>query len=1348
MSQDDQAVVKRHYFSARRRVWLVFWSLLRLVIVLPIWLLALVFVILGWALSPWGTGVLLSQAEQRDWIQLESHQGSLFEHLELEGFGLDVAGMSVSLGEFELSWAEDCVLSGRLCIDTLRIADADIRLPAGTDTPEEKEDSAPLEDIRLPFPIELRELVFDNINIRLANGTRIGWESFTSAISAQDSHVQIAPTHLERPRVYLPPSPGVLLAGGGTGAVSSAAIDAAIALQTPIEVAPTASFEETLAAREPIVLPEVRLPISLELPSLRIHELELTGATEYVVNDLQLGLKAEGSDVTLTQLDITTPDASAQMTADLSLTGQYPLSAQLDAQLFLPELIPELAGEQISLKLEGAANDLTATLNAQGPVNADLTANINALAPTLPFRITLDSEQVQWPLALASASASTADNPEGTPPEPYVLDGLSLSAEGDLTGYDVDLQVAAQGPSVPASRIALTGQGDLGSLRWAPLSLAVNESQLSSRGTVSWEEALSVDAILELSEVNPNDLFPSVEGRLNGMLDVSVRQEGERWTVALPVLDISGELQGYPLTLKAALNADSALNVDLQQLAFSQGENRLNARGRISPESMDVEADIDLRGLDTLAPDLQGALTGQIQASGSLEQPQIAAALEGRNLQFGENRLSALQLNADISGIEDPSMNIRLDASDVAAGGQSLERINLVLDGRLSQHRLTLDVAGGADNELLESATLAIDGQFDQPGQRYQATLTPLEVVSEFGTISLENALDLAYRLDSGVASLSPFCLRRSEGGVVCSEQAVNASAESGEAVLSITEVPMQMLAPFLPEGWSLVGDTTADLTASWRQGGADWQTDFGLDSSLEITAVNDFGQPVVLPRLSLEAQVDANPRLIEANASLALGDAGDINLTLGVNDPLGQAGLEGNLSVNRVRLAPYRPMVVGLGTMEGQLDGNVRIAGSVEQPDLQGQLSLKQLQVAGANLPFVIPDGEINVDFTGNSGRIGGYVDAERGRLNIQGEAIWPEGDDWGISVDLDATQNPLLITLPQFGRLEAAPDIRIRVTPDRLQVRGDVTVPWARLEAGELPSSAIGPSSDEIIITERDDREAEQRAEQLAVQQAANGGPSAAETLEQGGMAMDVQLNVILGQDMQLSAYGLDSRLQGTLEVNQDSGGLQLFGDVNLVDGRFQSFGQDLIIQRGKILFSGPPGAPSLDFEAIRNPEITQDDVIAGVKVTGLAEAPNLAIFSTPAMDETRALSYLLRGRAPDESGGGFDSAVATALISMSLGRTGGAVGSIGQAFGVDDLRLDTTGAGDNSQVALSGQLTDDISVSYGVGIFTPIAELTLRYTLWRDLYLQAVSGANQAVDLIYQFNRSGNPTTFEAR
>ena len=120
---------------------------------------------------------------------------------------------------------------------------------------------------------------------------------------------------------------------------------------------------------------------------------------------------------------------------------------------------------------------------------------------------------------------------------------------------------------------------------------------------------------------------------------------------------------------------------------------------------------------------------------------------------------------------------------------------------------------------------------------------------------------------------------------------------------------------------------------------------------------------------------------------------------------------------------------------------------------------------------------------------------------------------------------------------------------------------------------------------------------------------------------------------------------------------------------------------------------------------------------------------------MPESRALSYLLRGRAPDDDGG--DGALTSALIGLSLSQSGRAVGQLGQAFGVDDLSLDTAGSGEDSQVVVSGYVFDDLKVSYGVGIFSPIAELTLRYRLIQNLYLEAVSGAAQALDLIYTFS-----------
>ena len=1336
MSQvESSTATSRHQYSPRYRAWLLIWSLVRLVIVLPLWLFGLIAVLLGTALSPWGTGMLFSQGEQRGYFSFEHQEGALLDQFTLQGFHLELGNIRVVIDDLELAWADDCVLSGRLCLDTLHVDGADVRLSA-SDTPEEPpHDSGDPFRLHLPFPIELRSVRLDNVDVQLADGTHINWVSFESSATAEQRQVALAPTRLDQLTVYLPPSPGVQLTQDTQTPLTAEGIDGAISLTQPQEDASQAvPINERLAAREPITLPEIVLPVDVVVSDLTSTDINFAGAFEYSIERLQLAGSTQESQVAIDTFEVVTSDVQATLVGSAGLTGNYPLEAQLNAELFLPELFPALSGETLVLDLSGPLNNLQAELNAAGVVAASLNAQINALAPDLPFQIRLQSERLQWPLTDEPQAEGENAN------QPYVVEAVDLTVAGSLEAYRAEVSLQAQGPQLPPTQITLNGDGDFSHFRWDPLALQVEESTLRSEGRIDWLAPLTIDTRIRLDRFDPAHFVDQMDGNLTGDIDLNVRQLGDLWSVSIADIDIEGELRDYPLTLQAALDANSNLEVDIHELLFTQGNNRLQASGQLSEQAMSLNADIDLRELSTLSPDLAGTLTGNLQASGSFELPALLADLSGRDLRFADNRVERLSMNANVQGLEDPMLDVQLGLQEILAGGQRLSSADLNLTGRLSQHRLEVNVQGQSDSPL-SRALLALEGRFDQQGQQYQGQLTPLEIDSEAGNIRLEAPLDLSYNLANGQARLSPFCLRREEGGLVCSQEPINASPDQGRAVLTVREVPMEMLEPFLPEEWSFEGDTTADMVVDWRQGGARWQADVQVLSELAITAINDYGQPVQLPTINLDANLQANQAQADTNVVLSFSEAGDLRLNLSLNDPLGRGTLDGELLANNLALAPYRPMVVGMDSLEGELNGRVQIGGTTSQPDLQGTLALRGLRVHGPDIPVDVRDGELTLSFDGEQGDINGFVAAERGRLNITGDAYWPGADDWRIGIDLNATQEPLLLVLPQFGRLEAAPDIRVRITPELLQVRGNVDLPWARLEIGSRSSSAIEPSSDEIIITEREDREAEEEA----LRAAENGGPSAADELAKTGMELDVLITLTLGRDMLISAYGLESGLGGTLEIRQDSGGLQLFGEVNLVDGRFQAFGQDLLIRRGQLLFSGPPSLPSLDFEAIRNPDVTEDEVIAGLRVTGSAEEPNVTIFSEPSMPENQALSYLLRGRASDSSGG-MDSALTTALIGMSLGRTGGAVGSIGEAFGIDDLALDTTGVGDDSQVALSGQLSDDLRISYGVGIFSPIAELTLRYTLWRNLYVQAVSGANQAVDLIYTFSRRGSPVTYK--
>ena len=56
--------------------------------------------------------------------------------------------------------------------------------------------------------------------------------------------------------------------------------------------------------------------------------------------------------------------------------------------------------------------------------------------------------------------------------------------------------------------------------------------------------------------------------------------------------------------------------------------------------------------------------------------------------------------------------------------------------------------------------------------------------------------------------------------------------------------------------------------------------------------------------------------------------------------------------------------------------------------------------------------------------------------------------------------------------------------------------------------------------------------------------------------------------------------------------------------------------------------------------------------------------------------------------------------------------------------------------TQVVVSGYVLPGLQVKYGVGIFDSLATLTLRYRLMPKLYLEAVSGIDQALDVLYQF------------
>ncbi len=1395
--------------------------LIRLALWLLLWLLGLVLLLAGLALSSWGSQWLFEQAQSRGWVQATRFEGAPLDELTIDDLALDAGPLSLRVAHLHLVWGDDCLLRGRLCLDDLTVSGARIRLAASetqAPPPPQEDSGGALGPIAVPLPIEIRQVRLNDVGVELADGTALHWDHFQTGASLQGNRLTLSPTTLAGVDITLPDATSngldqaLAQASLGDGVISPAALAAAESLYpsasptraamasantpgAPSAQTPTTASTEvnatdapsaktlpalvlsplTLAAAANVAaatdtadprvaaieeqlqalrrqLPDFALPLQLEVPSLTIRDVTLNGPTPQRLDRLTLSLAAVDRQLEIRRLTLEAPDGQAELSARVELSGDVPIALALRSRLTRAPLY----GQQTTLDVSGTLADLDLTLHTRGVADATLKARLQAFAPGLPFDLELHGEDLRWPLeaqpfaafralpegldatAIRSARAIAGVAPPPASAPQYRLDKLALSLSGSLAAYQARLDLAGQGQGLPPVTLGVRGEGDLQAFHWQPLEVASDGGELRSQGSVRWTPLLSANLSLDLSRLPLEAFTQAVTGQLNGQARAAFAMGHDGgWQLALPQLDIDGRLQQRELRLAASLDGNSDMAWHIRQLDLRQGRNRVTATGSID-RALNIDGRIDAPALGTILPQLAGALRGQFQGRGTLDKPSVTLDLDGNGIAYGDNRVGQLTLKANSTGTADPQFDVDLQAADIAAANQQIRRLELGLGGRLSQHKLSLDVTGG-DGLPASQLSLRLRGGLDDAHRHYRGTLASLSTATDYGDLALRDALDFSADLQAASVTLAPFCLDRRQGGALCLTERMTASADQGRAALALDDIPMALLDDFMPEGWRVAGSTAGKLIASWSRGGQAWTAKADIDAQAQVSGVDARGAPWQVPAARVALTLDADQRRARTDATLNLADAGQVQLQAQIDDPAGAGRLQGRLAVDDLRFSPYRPLVAGISQLEGAINGDVALGGSIAEPALNGNLVIDGVKVKGGVSPVAVTDARLTLALAGQSSTLDGYVQSEDGRLALSGDADWQNPAEWRANVNLDGKEQPILVAMPAYGRLRIAPDLQIRATPQRLQVRGDVSVPWARLEIGQLPASAQVPSSDTVIITEEEDRQ--QQA--AAVARANDEGAGTAQALADAGMQLDIRVKLHLGPDMKLEAYGLKSGLRGELEIRQGTGPVQLYGDVNLIGGTYTSFGQDLIIRQGQVIFSGPASQPNLQFEAIRNPDTTEDDVIAGLRVTGPASAPRLTIFSEPAMSESRALSYILRGRAPDDSGGG-DDALTSALIGLSLSQTGSAVGKVGESFGVQDLSLDASGSGDDSQVVVSGYVFDDLKVSYGVGIFSPIAELTLRYRLIQNLYLQAVSGAAQALDLIYTFSlgRSGGP------
>ncbi len=83
---------------------------------------------------------------------------------------------------------------------------------------------------------------------------------------------------------------------------------------------------------------------------------------------------------------------------------------------------------------------------------------------------------------------------------------------------------------------------------------------------------------------------------------------------------------------------------------------------------------------------------------------------------------------------------------------------------------------------------------------------------------------------------------------------------------------------------------------------------------------------------------------------------------------------------------------------------------------------------------------------------------------------------------------------------------------------------------------------------------------------------------------------------------------------------------------------------------------------------------------------------------------------------------------------------VAGVADKFGVRDVSISTAESATGPQVQLSGYLNSRLFLRYGKNVFDNTNEITMRYQLVGNVFVEAVSGVASALDLLWTFELGG--------
>ena len=1027
-------------------------------------------------------------------------------------------------------------------------------------------------------------------------------------------------------------------------------------------------------------LPDIEFtsPIDLAIEAFDIAKVTIEqGDAQHNIENISLLLSVEDTVINVQSLSAKYEQWQLNTQLDAELAGNLPLKGQVTLN----------SNEyQANLELNGDLANLNLNLETSGQYPLTLTANANLKQQNYPFK--LNSKINQWVIDAQSNQLK--------------VNNVSLNAKGNADDYQLNLIATSQLGAYPAVDLNTQLTGGLTQAVLETLSIKASESSAIVKANINWQQGIKAGFKGSLSNLKAQYLTDAATSDVSGQFKGSFNAEEGSWQLQMDDTKLSGLLNEVPLEFASNFQLNNTLEANIDSLYLSSGTNKLVLSGQVD-DTWKVDGKITLKSNEEANMPFIANGNADLKVRGQRLTPSVDLALILDSFIFDDININQLNVKGQLDTAADWQTDVSVNVGSALVGHQQIYNIKIDAIGDKADHQLTASV--DAEQGSIE---LEVNGKINNAtwnGEVSNVTLSDKK-------LSFNNTQNIVVMFNSQTSDfdVSAHCWA-SDRSKLCIDTLAQ-TKEIGQLNAKLSNLALEELKHFLPDNIRTLGDVKGNVALNWNAGALKTlRANLNAsDLSTVLTSEEDrFKLPI--ETLSISAFSDSQKGQLKANLESSV--LGKINTHINIDDIQNTQALNGIINIDKILLSDLQPFIETLEQLKGDISGKVALAGTLKDPLLNGELNINDINLEGDQLPIALQKSNINILFDKTTATIEGNLnDNQGGNVKLNGDVDW-QGEQPEVNVNVQGEQ--FFVRAQQGVTFKISPDLKIGLANNALKLAGEVVVPYGRITIEELPEGAVQVSDDEIIVDQK------------------------TETNEKVPFDYDIDLNVIVKNDVKVESFGLESKVAGDLAIKMSQGvPIIATGELNLINGTYLAFGQDLIIRTGQVGFSGSIEHPYLNIKAIRNPANTANGVIAGVTLTGNVKEPTLKLFSEPAMDQAQTLAYLLNGQPLGEGEGASSNAMlAQILLSQGVSRSEGVVSKVGETFGLSDVSLSSSGSGDSTKVEISGYVAPSLQVKYSVGVFESLSEVAIRYQLLSQLYIEVTSGLYQNVDVLYKFD-----------